>query len=448
MNSVSFFLRDILQSPLTMVTVLLSAVPCLLGVVLFALNPKLLALIVKNLNRNRVRTILTCLAIMVLVFMITLIWTVVFTLDRVTSEQAKDLKVIITERWQLPSTLPMTYANYLDPQRPEFILKEFGITSKDFMYWSFYGGTMDPNKMTLESLVFFFVMEPDQIIPMMDDLNDLDPGLVEKLKAKPEACLLGRDKLATVGKRVGERFKLISLNYKGIDLEFEVVGKLPDGRYDNSGIMNASYFKKSFDKYQREKGSPHPLANRPLNLIWLRVPDKDTFSQIAHAVENAPVLSDPQVKCETASSGIAAFLDVYRDLLWGVKWLLVPAILASMALVVSNAISISVRERIKEIAVLKVLGFHPRQILVLVLGESMMVGGLSGLLAAGSAFWIFNVMMGGLKFPIGFFPAFLVPVHAFGWGLAIGFTTAFLGAIFPALTARSVKVSEVFAKVT
>ena len=60
-----------------------------------------------------------------------------------------------------------------------------------------------------------------------------------------------------------------------------------------------------------------------------------------------------------ASSGIASFLDAYRDLLCGMRWLLVPAILVTMALVIANAISISVRERRMEMAVLKVLGFSP-----------------------------------------------------------------------------------------
>ena len=58
---------------------------------------------------------------------------------------------------------------------------------------------------------------------------------------------------------------------------------------------------------------------------------------------------------ETLSSGVATFLDGYKDLLFGMRWLLVPAILVTMALVIANSISISVRERRVEMAVLKVL---------------------------------------------------------------------------------------------
>jgi hypothetical protein len=65
-----------------------------------------------------------------------------------------------------------------------------------------------------------------------------------------------------------------------------------------------------------------------------------------------------------------SFLEGFRDLLWGMRWILAPGCLVSLSLVIANAISISVRERRTELAVLKVLGFRPYQILMLVLGES------------------------------------------------------------------------------
>src|SRR5262249_41120441 len=157
--------------------------------------------------------------------------------------------------------------------------------------------------------------------------------------------------------------------------------------------------------------------------------------------------SAPAVKIETASSGIASFIEPYRDLLWGLKWLLVPALLITMALVIANAISISVRERRTEMAVLKVLGFGPGRILALVLGEALLIGGGSGLLSAGLSYLLVHVLMGGIKFPIAFIPMFDIYPDALWWGLVFGAATALAGSIFPAWSARTVRVSEVFAKV-
>ena len=98
-------------------------------------------------------------------------------------------------------------------------------------------------------------------------------------------------------------------------------------------------------------------------------------------------------------------------------------------------------------AVLKVLGFRPNQILLLVLAEAMLVGAVSGLVGAGSTYLFFNQVLGGFKFPIAFFPAFFVPVNALWWGLSLGAITSLAGSILPAWSARTVKVSEVFSKV-
>jgi putative ABC transport system permease protein len=302
-------------------------------------------------------------------------------------------------------------------------------------------------------------MDPRHILTMMEDLETLDPRLVEKLQKTENGCLLGPERLAKLDKRVGERFKLTSINYKGIDLDFEIIGALPEGRYGLSGIMNAKYFNDSLDKYARDNGKKHALDEKRLNLIWLRVPDRATFDKVGHIIESGnggeksmrlssgAVFANVPVKVETASGLIGNFLDAYRDLLLGVKYLLVPAILAIMSLVVANAISISVRERRTEMAVLKVLGYSPAQILALVLGEAMLVGSSAGLITSAMTWIIVNFVFGGINFQIGFFPAFMVPVHAFFWGLAMGAGTSLLGSFWPAWTARQVKVSEVFSKV-
>src|SRR5262249_47347467 len=199
-------------------------------------------------------------------------------------------------------------------------------------------------------------------------------------------CLLGPERLRRMGKKVGERFKLTSMNFKDVDLDFEIVGELPEGRYAIMGIMRSDYFNNKLDEYARKNKAPHPLDQKRLNLIWLRVPDRATFDRVAAQIRSSSYLQNPPVKCEMASSGIAAFLEPYRSLLWGLKWVLVPALLAVMSLVLANSISISVRERLTEMAVLKVLGFRPGQVAALVIGESLLVGGLCGLLAAAGTF--------------------------------------------------------------
>ena len=153
------------------------------------------------------------------------------------------------------------------------------------------------------------------------------------------------------------------------------------------------------------------------------------------------------MKCETLSSLVTTAFEALRDIIWGVRWLLAPAALATLSLVIANSISISVRERRMELAVLKVLGFRPRQILFLVLGEALLLGGgfrtrqrdadLRGDQRRDSGN---QVSPGLLRFVLHSRRRVLVG-HGDGRG------TALLGSVVPAWTARNVKVAEVFSKV-
>src|SRR5438046_8958109 len=67
----------------------------------FGRSPKYLLLMLKSLRRNLVRTSLTYVAVFILVIVVTLIWSVLWFLDAVTEEKAKDLKAVVTERWQV-----------------------------------------------------------------------------------------------------------------------------------------------------------------------------------------------------------------------------------------------------------------------------------------------------------------------------------------------------------
>jgi putative ABC transport system permease protein len=404
-----------------------------------------LSFVAKSLLRNPLRTGLTSLAIMVLVFVVSLVWSFLVVLDVVMTEKSKDLKAIVTERWQLPSQMPFAYHAGLEDgaaSRPGDVHPE------DHMTWQFYGGTFDPTKMTPENFMFAFAMDPRKLRSMMDDLEELDPIGEQKLIDKKDGILIGLDKLKAMNKRIGERCKLTSFTYKGIDLEFEIVGTFPDGRYNNSAVMNRDYLNDALDAYPRtHNGDKHPMANRTLNLVWLRVPDTAAFQRVAEQIMTSSEFTVPAVKCETASSGIASFLDPYRDLLWGLKWLLMPAIVITMAMILANAISISVRERLTEMAVLKVLGFGPGRILAMVLGEAVLIGASSGLASAGLTYVLVHHVMGGIKFPIAFFPLFDVYADALWWGVVVGALTALAGSLLPAWSARTVKVSEVFSKV-
>ncbi|HEY0982687.1 ABC transporter permease [Schlesneria sp.] len=419
---------------------------------------KFLVLVLENIARNPVRTILTSLGTMMLVLVVTLVFTVLTTLDYVTKEKSANIKAIVTEKWQAPSLLPYSYAAGLsegaaDPNDPN------AVRPQDSMSWGFFVGSTESNpaKRGYENLFFAFIMEPEKARTMLDGIDVLTDEqaapLIAGIKRMNEirnGVIIGPGRLEKMKKRIGDRITGYSRNYRDINLEMEIVGTFPKEatQYTDSAIINREYFEAQMDAYKLTNGNkPHPLADKTLSLVWLRVPDRVSFNKLTEQILTAPSYTNPPVKCETSSTGISSFLDAYRDIIWGVRWLLAPACMMVLALVISNAISISVRERRTEFAVLKVLGFLPWQILTLVLGEALLIGTLSGLLSAGLAYGVINGIWGGLPFPIAFFPSFAVPIDCLWWGAGMGAATAFAGSFVPAITARGVRVSDVFSKV-
>jgi putative ABC transport system permease protein len=418
--------------------------------------PKFAVMMFKSLRRSLVRTSLTYLATFVGVIVVAMIWSVLSFLDAVMAEKAKDVKVIVTEKFQVPSQMPPSYEAGL---RAEATGLPGGLAAdprKDLMSWTFVGASTDPNQRTLETMLFFFALEPKTISTMLDGLEParLSPAEremmarnVEAMQKNIQAVLIGEERLKRINKRVGERIKIYSFNYKDIDFEVEIVGTLPRGQYDQNAFMNINYFRNTLDAYERSHGQRHPLADKSLNLVWARFPNKEGYERYAEVVGQPGRFSSPAVKVEMASAAIASFLDAYKDILWAMRALMAPLILAVIVTIVAIAYSISVRERQKEMAILKVLGFAPWQILVLILGEAVLVGALSGAIATTSAWYLINQVMGGFALPIGFFGKFKVANAALWWGPATGALAAAVGCFLPAWSARRVKVTEVFSRI-
>ena len=428
---------------------------------------KLLLLIVKNVGRNLLRSILSALGTMVLVLVVTMVWSILFLIDRVTEEKSHDIKAFISERWSVPSRLPYAYASSLCEGAARQGHPE-DVRPTDSMTWQFYGGTLDPKNPSFRSMVFCIATDPSKVPTMMSGLENLSAAedaelhrSLERLMKKREGIILGRNHLLALSQKsqdgqqsmlenpVGRRFSLAGFsNFKGLDFDFEIVGAFPPGRYDGLAVINREYFSDALDAYpQSHSGRQHPLADRSLSLVLIKVDDKAAYNRVAEQITNSPYYHNPQVKCETESSGVGSFLDAYRFLLWFMRWPLSLVCLGTLALVLANAISITVRERRTEMAVLKVLGFRPGQILLLVIGEAELLGLLAGFSSAGLTYMIINWCFHGLSFPMGFFPVFLVPLHALWWGVAAGGGAALAGSLLPAWSASRVKPAEVFAKV-
>jgi putative ABC transport system permease protein len=411
-------------------------------------------LMFRNIIRNLLRTSLTYFAIFVLVFVISGVWTILNFIDSITEEKDNNLKAIITEKHQFPSQMPRSYEQQIGEiasRLPPEMRPKNG--DDDIMTWSFVGGSLDPTNRSLKNILFLFAMEPRKLLTMMDGIDELSPAelrelqrAVDEMEKNPRAVVIGEEKLDLLEKKVGDRVKMTCFNYNGLEFDFDIIAAFPRGsRYSQSAVMSRGYFYRAVDDYERRMNRTE-FSDKCLNLLWIRLPSKEAFETMATQV-NTPGRFAPAIKMETASAAFGAFLDPYRDIFWGMRWVLSPMLIVIITLIIAIAVSIGVRERRTEMAVLKVLGFKPRQVLLLVLCEALLVGVISGFISSGLVYVGVKYILNGLPIKISFFPKFMLKPTILAWGPLIGSVAAFVGSIVPAWTTHRIKAAEVFARV-
>jgi putative ABC transport system permease protein len=414
---------------------------------------KLLLLILRNVGRNKLRSVLTALAVLFLVVVFSLLTTVLRFLDRTMQQKASDIPVVLTERYRFPSRFDRRHLEqivYPGSKLNSELSQLPGFRHEKHTLWHFIFFTIDPERKDKNLQFGVIATLPEKIPLMIDELEGLDPKLCELMKKPPRSrlenagILMGPERLAMIKKKVGDVFRATAISHhegtgtrQPIEMELEIVGELPgESRWTQSALMDYAYLDRVLHKKESE-------LDGKIMLGWLKFEDQASANQASELIERD--IAD--IKSEIASTAMSRFMDPYKAILNGVKFFLIPAIVLVMALIVANAISITVRERTTETAVLKVLGFRPQQILFLILGEAVLIGAIAGFLGAAMTYVLVN-RGGGIKVPMGFFPVFFVPGQVLWWGAALGVATALLGGIIPAWRARTVKVAEVFSKVT
>jgi len=422
---------------------------------------KVFGLVFRNMRRNLLRTALTYVALFVLTGMLTFIYSIVDFLGKITQDKEDNVQVIMTERFGAPSQMPRGYVEKLKGVMEAKLPPEARPRNieTDLMVWSFVGGSLDLEKRTQENTIFLLALEPSCILTMLDyqglSKDDLSAEGYRELELSVKAMqedkrniIVGRERLEIMGKSVGDTIKVYSLGYKDLIFDFKIVGSYPqESRWGKSATMRLDYFNASLDT---TKGN---AEIRPVNLVWVRMPNKAAYEQLATVVNDPANFSGPQAKMETASAAIGSFLEPLKDIFWGIKFLVMPAIVVIMCLVVSITITISVRERRTEMAVLKVLGFLPWHVMGMILAEAILIGVMGGMLSTWLVYFAprgIEVMKEafGLKIQIAFFNNFKAPMAIVYYGPMLGTMVGIIGSIVPAWSSRRVKVSEVFAQVT
>jgi putative ABC transport system permease protein len=200
------------------------------------------------------------------------------------------------------------------------------------------------------------------------------------------ACLVGRGLADKYGFNLGDRITLKGDIYP-VNLELTVRG-IYDDRLNNEVL----YFHREY------LAESLPLARRDL---------VGTFNILADAPESVPRIADEvdalfrnsttQTRTETEQAfqlGFVSFLGNVKMFLLSIS----AAVTFTILLVSGNTMAMSVRERVREVGILKTLGFTPGAILGIILGEAVCIALIGGALGAGLASLLCGVVRNGPTF--------------------------------------------------
>jgi putative ABC transport system permease protein len=372
-------------------------------------------LIVKNCWRNRRRTTLTIISIGVSMCLLGVLIAVYHALYL--SDATPDQALVTRNRVSLTLPIPLFYQQRIQ-QIP-------GVKQTMTSQWfnGVYKDARDPKN-------FFarFGVEPEKLFTTYGELR-IPEDQKQAFLHDRTGCVIGRDLAKKFNFHVGDRITLIGDIYPG-NLELIV-----RGIFDSPRMSEVLYFNWA---YVRE-GLPESRKGEVGTFIIV-CDNAGVVPRVAQLVDDGFHNSPVQTRSETEQ----AFMLSFVSMLGNVKLFLVSigaAVMFTILLVSGNTMAMSVRERVREVGVLKTLGFTGGNILFIILGEACVISIAGGAIG----FLISTFLTAGVqKSPAG---AFLPPMRQFDPAVGSVCILAALGigllsSLIPAWTASRTNIVE------
>jgi putative ABC transport system permease protein len=306
-----------------------------------------------------------------------------------------------------------------------------GVSQVGYSYW-FEGIYLDkknffPQFATSipESLELFpeFLFTPDQKLALIRDRR---------------GCAAGRKLAARYGWKVGDQIVLTGTYFPG-EYRF-VLRAIYKGRYPNT---DETQFLFHWDYLNERLKKTAPTEADKVGWFLVQVARPDLAAPVAARIDAVFKNSLAETLTETEAAFQMGFVEMTSAILVAIQlvsWVVIVVILVVLA----NTMAMNARERLGEYAALKTMGFKPRHLAGLILGESLilaLVGGILGLCLTYPAVQMFPASVGQ------YFGAFPLTGTTLALGLGVSFGVGVLAACFPAWQASKVRIAKALRRV-
>lgn len=382
---------------------------------------KFRGLIFANLFRKKVRLVLTIGSFAIALVLFTFLAVVYSAFNRGIEIAGAD-RLVIENRIGLMGTMPISY----DDQ----VRAIPGVKYVTHDHW--FGGVYQEEKNWFPQ----FVIDPENHLKVYPEFSVPEDQWNNFVKDQ-QGAVVGAKTAQRFGWKVGDRIPIKNSLYGPTKIwEFNLDGiyhaKTADGDESQFWLQW-----KNFDE-----NVPAAMKSTAGWYI-LRLDSPDDGAHVAKAIDAKFANSSWETKTETESAFQAGFAKQFGN----IEFLILSigsVVFFTLLLVTGNTMAISVRERTGELAVLKAIGVNDGSVLWLVLGESMLiafVGGVLGLLLALMVIPFMNGMLAGRL------PALILSKTLLSAGLIFAVFVGMASGLLPGIGAMRMRVANALRRV-
>jgi putative ABC transport system permease protein len=395
----------------------------------------LFSLVLVNLGRNKIRTTLTVMSVVVALFLFCALRGVLDTLAA-SIKVGSEARLITRNAISLIFPLPIAYR--------ERLIAVPGVRNVSYANW--FGGRdpVDPHDFYAQ-----FAVDADNYMPMYNrDVEiiaadapqsaiALPPGVDPKLAAfmsERDACIVGESLFKRKKWKLGQTVPVSGTIFPGTwEFKIRAVYHAKDPAFGEESML-------FHWKYLSERGmGGQGIAG------WyvLELADPGRAGDVTRAVDALFVNSAASTHTETERAFQAGFMSMYGNVPFLISFIGL-AVVFAILLVAANTMMMATRERMAEFGVLKTLGFEDGTIFRMVLIEAAIItlgGGVLGALLAKFA-------IEGSRFnAAGFLPPMTVSWATVAAGVGVAVLMGASSGLIPALQASRLRIVDALRRV-
>lgn len=383
--------------------------------------------LMQNLRRNLLRTSLTVIAFALPMAVFVAAISFVVTLAELAAHNEQELRLGVHHKTTLTNGLPEGHRRKiegLDPNR-ERLVAVCG------MKW--FGGRVPNSQNTLTSLA----ADPDTF-PLVYSDTSMQPDEIEAWNKDRQACVVGTTPAQTYDWKVGDRLTLESTVPPYLSLEFHIVKIIT-----NKERANFFWFRRDYLTESLESAGANDAR---CNIFWVKCRSTEGLRSLQRDIDEMFANTPDSTKSEDENAFAANFTQAAGNIP-GLMQAMAIVVVIIIGLVAGNTMMMSFRERMRELAVFKAIGFQSGRIFFIVISESILLALIGSLLGVLPMWGILSMLPIARLVNFGPISGFAVSPIAVVGSICIALVVGVASGMWPAYRAMRLRTTDALRRV-